>query len=154
MEEMGWAYDEEDATQRQEKKMRRAVKNRLIKEATENRTIFDLDSIYKDGKLFGHQVKFLEGKNIFGGSIIRKYIIYNHEGKEYEVKYQFDFETRLIDFRIQEWCEKICDYVCIAQKIPFQLLCYGRVKIPANEIFDDIVGKMIMEINKKIEEYD
>ena len=85
MEEMGWAYDEEEV--KPAKSMRRAAKERIIKKAIEEGTVIDLDKIYKDGKLFNYAIEHTSND---GWSTTRV----TENGHEYIVSFRFEWLDR------------------------------------------------------------
>ena len=80
--------DEEDADQQPKKHIRRAARNRIIRNAIEENKVYDIDRLFwNGGKLFGYDTYY---ETLFGcigdcDEKIGPYIKATHNNEEYEI---------------------------------------------------------------------
>ena len=91
-----WGQDDEEETdQKPQKYIRRAARNRIIKEAIEKNKVYDIDRLFwNGGKLFGCDIIHndpLETK-AYGMSLYRLDYHSKENGKNYLLEYEFDWK--------------------------------------------------------------
>jgi hypothetical protein len=88
-------HDEEDTGQQPKKYIRRAARNRIIKEAIEKNKVYDIDRLFwNGGKLFGCDIIDNDplAAKAYGMSLYRLDYHSKENGKNYLLEYEFDWK--------------------------------------------------------------
>lgn len=151
----GWRKEDEDQEEHSNppKTLRRAAKERIIKEALEKGEVLDLDAIYEDGKLFGRKLRYLDYEDAEGNPDVCRFVVFDYKEKPYKVRLKFNFEDSVIDLWVGEYCERIGNNVGASTAITFKELC-NETKEIANKIFEDKAKMIIAATRRNLGEYD
>ena len=150
----GWHKEDDDQEENKPPKaIRRAVKERIIKEALEKGEVLDLDAIYEDGKVFGRKLRYLDYENAEGKPDVCRFVVFDYKEKPYKVRLKFNFEDSVIDLWVGEYCERIGNNVGASTAITFKELC-NETKEIANKIFEDKAKMIIAVIRRNLGEND
>ena len=142
--------DEEEADQQPKKHIRRAARNRIIREAIEKNKVYNIDRLFwNGGKLFGYDTYYETLLGCIGDcdEKIGPFIKVMRNGEEYEILLKFDWERCFLSLTCKSFNPYIIEPVYAKVTVLFEQL-FGVKDVVVKTLIDTEIEKLINTIER------